>query len=282
MYRIEHCQSLSFSERNGIIPAKEIQLNSMDADLRNRLWNEIHSILSSPLQQSSVLIIWTDFFKEPRDLLLNTHSGRSQLHKIRVRYLAMSWNRVYDLTEFICKRGDGKLDITSHLIRKFIESCNSILEKEVSAYRIIDKNVVPITSQTELNEIEEALQPSMTNVANHLERALELLSDRNNPDYPNSIKESLSAVEAICRKIVQNDKLTLGQALNAMKSIEKPHFHPSMINAFSNMFGYASADSGIRHAAYDSGKDIPFTEAKFFLVVCSAFVNYLQTISADY
>ena len=66
-----------------------------------------------------------------------------------------------------------------------------------------------------------------------------------------------------------------------MKKNNKLNIHPSMINAFSNMFGYTSGSSGIRHAADDRRRDIPFAEAKFFLVICSAFVNYMITINAD-
>lgn len=35
----------------------------------------------------------------------------------------------------------------------------------------------------------------------HLTKALSLLSDRNKPDYRNSIKESISAVEATCKSL---------------------------------------------------------------------------------
>ena len=249
----------------------------MDIELKNQLWNAIYSMLTDHF----ITITWTDFFKQPQDQLLYIGFDAKR-REVRRSYYEMPWYRVYDLAEFICKRGKNQLRLAKRDSRRFIESCNKILEQEVSGYRIIDDNVVPITSQTELNEVEQALQTSMPNAHNHLKRALELLSDRNNPDYSNSIKESISAVEATCRKTVKNDNLTLSQALKEMKKNEKLNLHPSMINAFSNMFGYTSSDSGIRHAVHGNGRDIPFAEAKFFLVACSAFVNYLVTISADY
>ena len=262
---------MSFSERNGIVPAKIIQINSVDTDLRNRLWNEIESAITP----SSIYQVWTDFFKKPCDLLYGI-SNRQEMHMIREKYFAMRWNEVYDLIEFISTNGNGKLHLSASNITNFIKSCNLILEEEVSGYRIINNIVAPITSQSELDEVKEAIDSPMTNISNHLTRALELLSDRNNPDYSNSINESINAVEAYCRKIVKNDNLTLGKALSEMKKSNMLNLHPSMIDAFSKMYGYTSADSGIRHAKRDNGKDISFAEAVYFLVVCSAFVNYLK------
>ena len=207
--------------------------------------------------------MWTNFFKKPRDLLLG-YSFLNRSKKVRTQYAAMPWNKVYDLIEFICNHSNWERRLGHNLINKFIKSCNKILEEKISGYRIIDDNVVPITSKTELNEIEQALQAPMTNIGNHLKRALELLSDRDNPDHPNSVKESISSVEAICRKVVGSENLTLGQALNAMKKLKPFDLHPSMINAISNFYGYSSAVGGARHAMHNDGEKISFAEAKFF------------------
>lgn len=102
-----------------------------------------------------------------------------------------------------------------------------------------------------------------------------LLSDRENPDYENSIKESISAVEAMCNEIV-GKKSTLGEALKQLKKENK--IHPSLESAFEKLYGYTSDASGIRHAGQMDGKNSTFEEAKFMLVACSGFVNYLKGI----
>jgi len=43
---------------------------------------------------------------------------------------------------------------------------------------------------------------------------------------------------------------------------------------FSNLYGYTSSAEGIRHALLEEAK-LNFEDAKFMLVSCSAFVNYL-------
>jgi len=48
---------------------------------------------------------------------------------------------------------------------------------------------------------------------------------------------------------------------------------------YSKLYGYTSDSDGIRHALLKENK-LNFEDAKFMLVSCSAFVNYL-TIKAD-
>ncbi len=90
-----------------------------------------------------------------------------------------------------------------------------MFEKENYAYRIINNEITAITSEQEIQSIEDALENTnqYSGVQQHLNQALKLMSDRQNPDYRNSIKESISAVESICKIVTNEDKATLGKAL---------------------------------------------------------------------
>ncbi len=131
-----------------------------------------------------------------------------------------------------------------------------------------------ITSEEEISEIEEALKKSgpLSNVHEHLKRALELLADRKSPDYRNSIKESISAVEALCKLITGDKSATLGKALEKMEG--KIKLHPALKKAFISLYGYTSDADGIRHALLEES-NLDFEDAKFMLIVCPAFINYL-------
>ena len=101
-----------------------------------------------------------------------------------------------------------------------------------------------------------------------------MLADRKAPDYRNSIKESISAVEALCNIITGNSSATLGKALS---EIEKKHnLHPALKNAFSSLYGWTCDAGGIRHALEENNTIVEFEDAKFMLVSCSAFINYLK------
>lgn len=113
----------------------------------------------------------------------------------------------------------------------------------------------------------------------HFNRALLLLSNREQPDYRNSIKESISAIESLCKKISGNEKGTLGYCLKTIE--EKGHIHPAMKRAFMQLYGYTSDQGGIRHALMDDSEEPTLEEARYMLVICSAFSNYLVSKMAD-
>jgi len=144
----------------------------------------------------------------------------------------------------------------------------------MSAFRLVGANITQITSEEEISEIEEALGHPLQGVRTHLKEALKLLSDKKNPNYRNSIKESISAVETICKLITGNKKTDLGKALKEVAP--KIGLHGALKQAFNNLYGYTSDAEGIRHALMDE-PNLGFEDAKFMLVSCSAFVNYLTS-----
>ncbi|MEN9848738.1 MAG: hypothetical protein RL368_1478 [Pseudomonadota bacterium] len=80
-------------------------------------------------------------------------------------------------------------------------------------------------------------------------------------------------MEALAKIITKNEKATLGEAL---KKMEVTHKIPTVLKeAFNKLYGYTSDQGGIRHALTETSVEITLTEARFMLVTCSAFVNYL-------
>ena len=267
-----------FSQRKGIKPSKSvIQIESMNDDLRNSLWNALtlcywnnvkdNSIAYFPLMKRLIGKLWLNHFKLPLDAL--SPSWTDTCEEIKNKFYGYKWYEVYDFIEFIVENYPYE-----SANQKFINYCNSFLERESSAYRFVGGKITPITSQEEISEIEEALNISkpFRPVSIHIKRALTLFSDKKAPDYRNSIKESISAVEAICKLITKKEKPDLGQALKILEN--KIGLHPALKKAFNNLYRYTSNDKGIRHALLEEAELYP-EDAKFMLISCSAFVNYL-------
>jgi hypothetical protein len=189
------------------------------------------------------------------------------------------WNQKLDLIDFTIeylRANDYQNDNSFYVSKTFIDQLNSEFKRLNFAYRIVNDEIVEITSEEEIRTIETALLDSSSNIQTHLNKALELYSQRPNGDYRNSIKESISAVEAYCRERTEED--TLGKALNRLQAtgIIIP---PLLKLAFEKLYAYTNQpNTGIRHALMDNtatytpGAD----EALFMLVSCSAFINYLS------
>ena len=161
-----------------------------------------------------------------------------------------------------------------------ITAINECLEKENAAYRVVEKQVVEITCEMEIATVEEAIEQAESSVQTHLRRALELLSDRATPDYRNSIKESVSAVESVCKTVTGDENTTLGKAL---KKLQKMHrMAPAFTKALSQLYGYTSEEGGIRHALTGADIEATFADAKFMLVTCTAFINYVTTVTSQH
>lgn len=268
-----------FSQRNGLKPIKlNLQKDSIDSDLKVGVWNALNQNYFERVNYNNIFIhdpkiwqffrtLWMDYFKEP----INTMSDdwRQYFRYIGNYYTKSEWYEVYDFVEFIVQNYPGQ-----RFTIDFTKEFNGVSEREMSAYRIVGENVVEITSPYELAAIEQAIADTspLKSVNIHLKTALELISDRTSPDYRNSIKESISAVEAISIMITQNPKATLGQALKTIE--ERIGIHAALKSSFSSLYGYTSDADGIRHSLFEDST-LNFEDAKYFLVTCSAFINYL-------
>ena len=155
---------------------------------------------------------------------------------------------------------------------------NHCFEQEYVGYRLIAGVAQTITDENEVNTIQETVNSKCAEVKQHIGKALSFLSDRQSPDYANSIKESISAVERMC-SIILGKATTLGDALKHLED-SGVKIHPALKSAFSKLYGYTSDASGVRHAGELGGEDSTFEEAKFMLVSCCAFVNYLTGLMA--
>lgn len=273
-----------FSQRKGISKVRtKVQVDSVDKALRNRLWNVLAKRHWKMMEDSysdsidfKIFIekMWDEFFKAPIDSIPYYWDDIYSL--LRAFFFKCEWFKVYDFLEFIVNTFP-----IEKINKGLIEECNRILEEEMSAYRFVGKQITQITAEEEITEIEQALETPFKTVGAHIETALELMSDRKSPDYRNSIKESISAVEAICRIITNDKKATLGQALDIIEKKGKVKLHKALKRAFDSLYGYTSSSEGIRHSlGLLEEPNLSFEDAKFMLVACSAFINYL-TIKAE-
>jgi len=268
---------MKFSERKKLVKVSDIiQIDSMSDDLRNSLWNALdvelwsdEGYLYKEYGTAGIIpfsrALWSNFFKQPTDIIPEYHSEK--LVAIRKYFFNAEWYEVYDFIEFVTKCYDKEKGMHARI--------NFILERELSGYRLISGEIVDITDEQEVEMLNAALTNSKyKGVTTHLQTALELFSNRKKPDYRNSIKESISAVESMAMIISGNDKATLGDALKILEKDGK--LHPALKKGFSSLYGYTSNEKGIRHAMLDE-TNLDAADAKYFLLSCTSFVNYLKS-----
>lgn len=259
-----------FSERYGYT-YKPIQFESISSALKNRIWNAYNCKVCTDIVRFD-----SHYMEEIMDVLglsyknvYNKTDISDNLWELKKWYGTAKWYEVYNFIEIYLNilPSSEQSDAKSNF--------NDVLQQENSGYRIVGTNVIPITGEGELQCIETAQKTAYESVNMHIMKATELFGKRPVADYENSIKESISAVESICCIITgaSGKQATLGKTLKMLKE-RRIHIHPAMENAFSSLYGYTSDENGIRHGGIDF-TSASAEDAKYMLVSCSAFVNYL-------
>jgi len=284
-----------FSDRNGIkVENTTMQIKEFDTRTRTALINMtdiiIHSYFSE-IDISHVSSRYDDAQKFLKNLLADVYShtvnwsisvSYDYVKAIIIDTLAKAdYASVLTVIEYITQTMNQRLHYRVYYKGQNYtaeQAYNLIMRQEYVGYRLINGQARPITDEMEINAIQESTNSRFSEVKQHVDKALGFLSDRQAPDYANSIKESISAVERMC-SIIVGKSTSLGDAL---KLLEKKgiSIHPQLVVAFEKLYSYTNGASGIRHAGQLGGANSTFEEAKFMLVSCCAFVNYLTGVMA--
>jgi hypothetical protein len=274
----------SFAERLGKRAVRSLmQRDDLDSETRIELWNvfvilrdifervDTETFGADSTESDVLMAVWSWELKKPRDEI---GSESAVWGEIKSRVLTGEWFDVLDIAEEVVKYLDKyKTSATKSFATVTAEAFNNRFERFLVAYRFVGFEVTPIDSAAEADAVTNAQldAAAFAGVRHSLDRSISLLSDRQNPDYANSIKESISAVESIVRTITHES--TLGVGLTRLEAAGLA-IHPALKSAWSKMYGWTSDADGIRHAGLQ-GANVDQALAKYVLVVSSAFVSYL-------
>lgn len=295
-----------FSERYGF-QKKDVEAllkansKGMTKELRIRLWNVYYDTNIAYLEfckkQGDFLIeglapsekkgLFYESFIKPLianhiEYPLNELRGKSRhfidnmLYKI---FFNSQWFQVYDLIELLAETLKNN---NPRLFENFQEQINTALKKKFAPYRMIEGKIVPLNNEEEVKSIVSAFERTKNDrfhpVHEHLMKALSHLADRENPDYENSIKESISALESLM-KIIFNNKEVLSR--NIKKACSEFGFHKAFCEAIEKLYGWASDAKGIRHGKGANDGKASLAEARFIIVIATALINYILDIVSE-
>lgn len=277
-----------FSERYGYTkPSDTLIREKMTEEIENALcscYDRLGDYLRKNVSYNNEtykemeLFLWTNFLNERQNAFYSDYGGHRVVATCVLTEKKIAWFQKLNMVEISVKwlyqKGQSYQRLRN-TASSFTTMINHEFERLNFAYRFVGEEIVEITAEEEIITIEKAINDSKNNIKLHLQTALSQLSKKPIGDYRNSIKESISAVEAACREMT--GKGTLGDALNELDNTGV--VIPKVMKlGFDKLYGYTNnKDTGIRHALMDDeGSYIPsYSEAIFMLVSCSAFINYL-------
>lgn len=269
-----------FSERNGyVIPSKVLIRETITTEIENCIYN-CYSALEEDMEEyhysyeELVMHLWTKFLN-----LKVLGFERNSPSFIISKYISLKniqWYKKLDLIEETIEFLKDNCSYPQPL-DNFVQNINTEFERLAYGYRIVNLQVTPILDEVQISAIQKPLESPTVheNIRRHLNNALRLYSQRPQADYQNSIKESISAVECLCRSIAEEN--TLGKALSKLER-SGAIIHPQLEEAFKKLYSYANqGDTGIRHALMSPEDNyVPQSEEAFYMLVsCCSFVTYI-------
>lgn len=262
-----------FSIRCGYEEAPILLIGNITDECQNRLWNMFSGLVEEMYESDFMQAFATLNFmldKIGEKFITRPVDYKKALDKIE-NYWEIDWYNPFNALEFFLEYAASN-KILDESVDFYAREINEILENEKSGYRALGNVFEKITEESEIQTINEAKDIPFDSVKKAIQKAIKLYSD-DKPDYENSIKESISAVESMCCIIVGEDN-SLGMTLNELNK-NSVQIHPALIKGFKALYGYASNEEGIRHGGIDF-KGAKDEDAKYMLVTCAAFVNYLN------
>lgn len=262
-----------------LIETEPFQKNKMSDELRNMIWNTIYMALKDNLNSDGggydypkwsnklkpwVKDIWSTHFNLPLDTIDN--DPNNYIDQIKVCFFSLNPDKVYEFTEFFCKKLQSK---------KFENNCNNIFQQQRSAYKFVNCCIIENISEVETDSLNSSLNTSYREVNEHMSKALTFLSDKRRPDFHNSIKEAVSAIEALARIITETPNGTLGQLVQNSNL----NLHTCIQEAIKKVYGFASDEGGIRHSQKVNSKSICYDEALFIVVFSSSLINFVISVA---
>lgn len=265
---------------------EKIQRDDINEELSMAIWNWMFlyffKVLKNESKQLSEFqeffhVIWAESLN--KDIYDIPTAPKSMVLNIRHLYNRLDWKRKYRLIEYVLEYYpfyDVSIIYNGvvNLHKQSVIALNEILSHHNSAFRFVDSRITEITSKIELEAIKEAIDNGVfPGTETHLKKSIKHLSDLENPDYGNSVKESILAVESACRHITgKND---LGKALALLKK-RNVHINHNLEEAFKKLYHYRGDEAGVAHSLLSDTEKIKKEDAKFMLITCSAFINYLK------
>lgn len=289
---------LPFSQRYGYVPVvQQLALGEITTAFRE----EIKALLDEVIPEDDNKCIPISTIYIFCDIFINISGGSYQEYyvnndefSLKKSFVNKSFSsfinnceffKLFDLLEELMKN-NKKLNTDNIGHKKnnknFEFKLKKLFKKHHLAYTIYNGKIEPISNEFEgktyVAALDETKDTGQLGAHSHLIKAGEQI---NHQKWADSVRESISAVEAVCRQIV-GENATLGSALN---KIEKNYpLHPAFKKALSELYGFTSDENGIRHSLLDkSTAAVDEADALFMLGACASFVSYLlsRTRSKD-
>ncbi len=285
---------MRWSERQGLREVRTLQTDGMDERLRIRLWNALQRSFLANLDteewanedgfnysfmavkekyQEFLADLW-DTFARPLDTL--PKDPREVVTAIKRWFAKCDWLDTYDILVFCVQH------LPQQEAEDLARTANTALDGERSPWRFTRGMLTRRLGEAEEAAVDGALDASepYPEIGQQLRNALRMFSSRLEPDYPNCIKEAISAVETLTKMISGNPNADMGAAMRVIRGKKLIPIHACLTSGMEKLYLYACEEA--RHGLKPGQERTPdVADAQYMLATCSACISYLISKATD-
>jgi hypothetical protein len=131
---------------------------------------------------------------------------------------------------------------------------------------------IPEQTKVLTDTVEQLLSGTYDAPLDQYRKAKRFLYDTNPPDFPNCIKESVGALEALSKILVNETGKDLGRLIPQLR--EKYLGHPALGKIIDAIYAIRGDEPGVAHGAYDMSR-LSHEDAELILNISSSLIIYL-------
>lgn len=207
----------------------------------------------------------------------------------------LGWEKVYDFCERLyghlpqelgyednygnytveVSRGDMQMYIASELQRLFLEEDLAYEFTEGTVRRRGRKHTVELAAKSQVVLGDSRL----SSARKHFDKSLQFFRHPTRPDYENSVKEAVCAVEAAGKALFPIAKAsTLGDLVKWLGSTTEVSVPKAICQTLTGVYAFRSGGDGVGHGGASGGKaTLEVTE--YLLAVCASQIIYLVDLA---
>lgn len=173
-------------------------------------------------------------------------------------------------------RGDMQIYIAAELQRLFLEEGLAYEFSEGVVRRRGRKHTVELVAKSQV----VLGDPQLVSARRHFDKALQFFRHPSNPDYENSVKEAVCAVEAAGKLLFPSAKAsTLGDLAKWLGSTQEVSVPKAICQTITGVYAFRSGGDGVGHGGASGGKaTLEVTE--YVLAVCASQIIYLVDLAS--
>ncbi len=209
----------------------------------------------------------------------------------------IEWKRVYIFCERVFEKllsaqinydyqGDPETVYELDLVRKDYEAdINQLLGEETIVYRIKNGEFYRPGRLHSQKIVSKAsiilLDPALRDARQHFNKARQFFEKAPEPDFPNAIKEAVSAMEAATKHLFSTGQQDFERVIKSIKDASGESIPPTIINGLLAPYRFRGAGHAVAHGGATGGSATAAV-AEWTLTVVAASIIYLRDIAQSH